>query len=65
MNDYRLEQFLDFIDYIRLNKIRSLYQLADTVSSSPELQKNWLWILENDKLVSLIDLQIIENLKVN
>lgn len=64
MNE-RLEQFKDLLDFIRLRRIYSLYQLTDIITSDSELQKNWLWILEDDKLVPLLDLQIVENLKVN
>lgn len=64
MNE-RLEQFKDLLDFIRLRRIYSLYQLTDIITSDSELQKNWLWILEDDKLVPILDLQIIENLKVN
>lgn len=64
MNE-RLEQFKDLLDFIRLRRIYSLYQLTDIITSDSELQKNWLWILEDDKLVPILDLQIVENLKVN
>lgn len=64
MNE-RLEQFKDLLDFIRLRRIYSLYQLTDIITSDSELQKNWLWILDDDKLVPLLDLQIVENLKVN
>lgn len=64
MND-RLECFLDFLDLLKSNKIKSLYILTDIICSDNELQNKYLWILEDDKLVHLVDLQIIENSKID
>lgn len=64
MND-RLEILLDFLDLLKSNKINSLYILTDIICSDNELQSKYLWILEDDKLVHLVDLQIIENSKID
>lgn len=64
MND-RFEIFLDFLDLLKSNKIKSLYILTDIICSDNDLQSKYLWILEDDKLVHLVDLQIIENSKID